>query len=174
MAQTSTEMSTEEEAVVHCARHPNVETELRCGRCETPICPRCLVQTPVGARCRDCAGLRRLPTFQVSIRHLVLGMGAAVAAGAATGVLWAVMLPERMGFLAFFFGIALGYAIGEAVSVATNRRRAPPLQAIAVVGVILAYVVRNLVEGMAVIPTDDLYGYLMAGMAAVVAIGRLR
>ena len=37
-----------------CARHPSVETTLRCGRCETPICPRCLVHTPVGARCPDC------------------------------------------------------------------------------------------------------------------------
>ena len=33
-----------------CATHPEVETGLSCGRCETLICPRCLVQTPVGTR----------------------------------------------------------------------------------------------------------------------------
>src|SRR5262245_41825997 len=50
-------------AVVQCARHPEVETALRCSRCDTPICPRCLIQTPVGARCRDCARLARSPVY---------------------------------------------------------------------------------------------------------------
>ncbi|MDA0256830.1 MAG: rhomboid family intramembrane serine protease, partial [Chloroflexi bacterium] len=36
-----------------CERHPETETELRCQRCDTPICPRCMVQTPVGFRCPD-------------------------------------------------------------------------------------------------------------------------
>ena len=50
-----------EPEALHCAAHPQVETYLRCGRCETPICPRCLIQTPVGSRCRDCAQIRKLP-----------------------------------------------------------------------------------------------------------------
>ena len=49
-----------------CAAHPDTETGLSCGRCDTPICPRCLVETPVGARCRKCANVRRLPTYSVS------------------------------------------------------------------------------------------------------------
>ncbi|HEX2914551.1 MAG TPA: B-box zinc finger protein [Chloroflexia bacterium] len=43
------------EKVVYCARHPEVETGLRCGRCDTPICPRCMVHADVGIRCPDCA-----------------------------------------------------------------------------------------------------------------------
>ena len=46
----------------------------------------------------------------------------------------------------FFFGalagLAIGYAIGEIVSLSTNRRAGPPLQAIAVGGVAIAFVVR--------------------------------
>jgi len=38
-----------------CARHPKTQTRLRCGRCETPICPRCTVHSPAGTRCRACA-----------------------------------------------------------------------------------------------------------------------
>lgn len=38
-----------------CAAHPKIETELQCGRCESAICPRCFVPTPVGTRCRSCA-----------------------------------------------------------------------------------------------------------------------
>ena len=32
-----------------CSYHPEVETGLACGKCGTYICPRCMVQTPVGA-----------------------------------------------------------------------------------------------------------------------------
>lgn len=44
-----------ETPVIYCARHPKTETLLRCGRCGTPICPRCMVQSGVGIRCPDCA-----------------------------------------------------------------------------------------------------------------------
>lgn len=42
-----------------CARHSDTETSLTCGRCETPVCVRCVVQTDVGIRCRTCAPVRR-------------------------------------------------------------------------------------------------------------------
>jgi hypothetical protein len=38
-----------------CERHKKVATRVRCGHCDTPICPRCTVYGPVGARCRACA-----------------------------------------------------------------------------------------------------------------------
>ncbi len=37
-----------------CYRHPQVETGLRCNRCNKPICPKCARRTPVGFRCPDC------------------------------------------------------------------------------------------------------------------------
>jgi len=47
-----------------CARHSDTETSLTCGRCETPVCVRCVVQTDVGIRCRTCAPVRRaIPGF---------------------------------------------------------------------------------------------------------------
>jgi membrane associated rhomboid family serine protease len=39
---------------LHCYRHPQVETPLRCNRCNKPICPKCAQRTPVGFRCPDC------------------------------------------------------------------------------------------------------------------------
>jgi hypothetical protein len=160
---------------MQCAVHPSVETELACGRCGKPICPRCLVMTPVGARCRDCAGVRRLPTYQVGAGFLLRGLGAALAVGPAAGVLWALLLSSRGGaFIGLFLGLGLGYAVGESVSWAANRKRGPPLQAIAVVGVLLAYVVRTLVEEGTVIQSDDIFGYVVVAVAAFIAIGRLR
>ena len=39
---------------LYCANHPDVETSLRCNKCNKPICPRCAVHTPTGYRCREC------------------------------------------------------------------------------------------------------------------------
>jgi ribosomal protein L40E len=38
-----------------CYKHPKVETYLSCGRCEKPICTKCMVNGPAGQRCRECA-----------------------------------------------------------------------------------------------------------------------
>jgi hypothetical protein len=165
------------EDATYCARHPHVETALRCGRCNTLICPRCLVQTPVGSRCPDCANVRRLPTIDVSPVFLMRGIAAALVSGAAVGAAWGYVLSGTRGFGGFFviiIGIAIGWAIGESISVATNRKRSPTLQACAVAGCILAYLVRNVVLGVPLLPAGDLWGYVAAGAAAVYATSRLR
>jgi F0F1-type ATP synthase membrane subunit c/vacuolar-type H+-ATPase subunit K len=81
-------------------------------------------------------------------------------------------------FVGLFVGLGLGYAVGESVSWAANRKRGATLQGIAVVGVLLAYAVRNLVknlvEGGARFPANDIFGYVVIGVAAFTAIGRLR
>ena len=44
-----------DDGAYYCTRHQKEITRVRCGRCETPICPRCMVYSPAGVRCRDCA-----------------------------------------------------------------------------------------------------------------------
>jgi hypothetical protein len=163
--------------VTYCARHPQVETGLLCGRCSTPICPRCLVQTPVGARCPDCARVSRVPTVDVQPVYVLRGIGGALAGGLAVGAFWGYALGEmgRTGLLFMFvIAIGIGWAVSEAVSLATNRRRGVALAACAVVGVGLAYIVHNLVAGEAPLPRDDSLGYLVAIGASVFAVSRLR
>ncbi len=167
-------MSTPVAGPMQCARHPKVETGLACGRCETPICPKCVVMTDVGARCPDCAPRRRLPQFEVGPIYLLRGIGAAVAAGGALGLAWALILPGQYGLLGILIGAGLGYGIGESVSLATNRKLAPALQVTAICGVGLAYLIRNLIWADAVLVVDDLYGFIVVATAMVVAVGRLR
>ncbi|HUS82302.1 MAG TPA: hypothetical protein VM013_03480 [Dehalococcoidia bacterium] len=162
---------------MQCATHPDVETELACGRCGKPICPRCLIHTPVGARCRDCAGLRRIPTYDIRPTYLMRGIAAAIVAGAASGGAWFLLVGRGRGgfaYISLFLALAIGYAIGETVSWATNRKRGAVLQGIAACGVVTAYFVRNLLDGSGLIAADDIYGYVTVGLAVVVAIGRLR
>ena len=162
---------------MRCATDPDVETDLLCSRCGKPICSRCLVQTPVGARCRDCAHLRRIPTYDVAGRFLVRGIVAGLVVAVVGGVLWFALLPQRVSgaaYVALFLALALGYAMGEAVSWAANRKRGPVLQGVAAGGIVLAYVVRNLLEGSGAIGVNDVFGWVTVGIAIVVAMGRLR
>ena len=159
---------------MQCARHPNIETGLACGRCETPICPKCAVMTDVGARCPSCAPIRKLPQFEVGPIWLLRGGIAALLSGATLGAVWRVLLPGSAGFLSLLVAFGLGYAIAEAVSWATNRKAGPPLQIEAAIGVALAYLTHNLLLGHPAVPTNDLWGYLVVIMGIVVAVNRLR
>jgi hypothetical protein len=167
---------------MQCATHPSVETELACGKCGKPICPRCLVYTPVGARCRDCANLRRLPQYNISAQYLARAAVASAIAGAALGALWGFLLPWGIGlYFGLVVGLGLGYLIGEAVSIAANRKSGTQLQVIAALGVILAFVIRDalLASGYKGISTSDLLrndglGYLVVIFAIFIASTRLR
>ncbi len=163
---------------MRCATHPDVETELRCGRCGTPICPRCLVQTPVGARCRSCARLRRLPMYDVSLSVALRAAAAALALGVALGVLWGLLLPAGPGFglfgalLGLLLGSPLGYFFADVLDRVTNRKRGPLVQGIAVAGLCAAWVAHAVLAGGTVV--GDWFGVVLVVAAATAAVGRLR
>ncbi len=159
---------------MRCARHPKVETRLACGRCETPICPKCMVMTDVGARCPACAPRRKLPQFEVGPLYLVRGGAAGAISAAILGALWGVLFGDLLGLFSIFLGIGLGYGVAEPVSWAANRKSGPALQAVAATAVVLAFLMRNLVAGIALIPAGDLFGYVALIVAIVVAVNRLR
>lgn len=165
-----------------CIRDPEVETELRCSRCETWICPRCLVFTHAGARCLDCAQLRRPPMYELTTAHYLRAAAAALAVAAALGVAGAFLLPPTTatytlrlvwGLLA---GIGSGAVMAGALDRATGGKRGTPLQVAAVIGVGLAVALRLTVAGDLdpEIATRDTAGILAAVAAAVTAWGRLR
>jgi hypothetical protein len=136
-----------EPETTRCARHPDVETSLRCGKCGTPICPRCMVQTPVGARCPDCAKLYKLPTYRMSSGYYIRAIGAALGTALVIGAVWGVIesfLPFR--FFTLIIGAGIGYAIGEVVSLSVNRKRSPWLAVIGSLGVVVSYVMTFIVE----------------------------
>jgi hypothetical protein len=168
---------------MQCATHPNVETELGCSRCGKPICGRCLVHTPVGARCRECADVRKLPTYNLGTDTYVRGIIAAVVTGLIAGVAWWFFytLTFVFGWLSLIIvGLGLGWVVGEAVAVATNRRAGPPLQIIAVSGVLIAYVVRLVLlfvidgESLERLRAVEAFGLLAVILACWFAAQRVR
>ncbi len=156
-----------------CARHPEVETNLRCNQCDTLICPRCLVHTPVGAKCPACAKVRRLPTYHLTPVFYLRAVGAGLAVAAGGGFAWAFLLSEvRFPYLNFIIALGLGYAAGEAVSLATNRKRGLPLQVIAGVALALAYLTSSLLLNARF--SLDLFDLIALALGIMLAVGRLR
>ena len=137
---------------IHCARHPKTETGIRCGRCEDPICPDCLVHSPVGMRCPDCARVNRVPTYDVPLQYLLRGIAAGVGIALVLGIafFFAAPLMFRLVFLGlpavntilpFLYVVmlaAIGYAVGEAVSLSTNRKRGLKLKLVGAGSVFVA------------------------------------
>ncbi len=58
-------------ALNYCAKHPNVQTALACGKCGRFICPRCITHTPLGMRCADCAAGRTFASRRGGRKGLV-------------------------------------------------------------------------------------------------------
>jgi len=163
---------------MRCAAHSEVETNLTCGRCGTPICPKCLVQTPVGARCSKCAGLKRLPTYEIApqqyLKAVGVGIGLAIVIGIAWGWLWDIL---PFFFLNLLLAAGVGYAIGEVISLSVNRRRGLGLQVIGGSGVALSYIVSNveLSAGMlSLFVHFSLYDLIVLAVGIFVAVSRLR
>src|SRR5581483_12274878 len=122
MATNPTIDDTSDADVFYCARHPQVETVLRCNRCDTPICPRCLVQTPVGAKCPTCAKVSRLPTVDISLMNLSWAFGAATVSGTVVGAAWGYLMASAgiLGFFLIFIAVGMGWAVGESIAIAAN------------------------------------------------------
>jgi len=131
---SSTAPADEERFTLRCARHPGTETVLRCGRCETPICPRCMIHTPVGARCPTCARVKRF-AFTVKPAELVRAIGFGIAAGAVGTLVYTYV--ALLGPLISF--AIVGFGVGQAVLVGAHRKRARELGPIAIACLFVGY-----------------------------------
>jgi hypothetical protein len=133
------------------------------------------VQTPVGARCPKCAALKKLPVYEISTIFYIRAIAAGLATAAALGAIWQ-FIPLANLFL-LFIALVIGYLIGEAISLAVNRKRGPGLQIVAGISVLVSYAVRSLVET----PEHgflhtfvDVYGLIALILGIIVAVGLLR
>ncbi len=78
-----------------CSRHGDRETLLMCGRCGQPYCTACLIHTPAGQRCHQCAGVSRHAAGQAT--WTAVWQTVAIAAAASAGALilsgwWFILL----------------------------------------------------------------------------------
>jgi hypothetical protein len=115
---------------LHCYRHPDRETWVRCGRCDRPICPACAMQGPVGFRCRDCGKPVRDPLTSLTPTQAVVGFLIAAGAGAVSG--WITL---QLGIWGIFIGFFAGGIIADLVMRVTGFKRGPRMAAVLLGGI---------------------------------------
>jgi hypothetical protein len=107
---------------LYCENHPNVETTLRCNRCEKPICAKCAVLTETGYRCAECVRNQQKIFNTATWIDYILAIGIAV-------ILTYIgsLLTSRIGFFTIFVAPIAGIVIAEAIRFAIRRRRSKRL-----------------------------------------------
>lgn len=144
-----------------------------------------MVQTPVGARCSDCAKLYKLPTYRVSTRYYLMATGTALGMAIVCGLAWGVI-----EWVIPFFSLNLllapgaGYAIGEVISLSVNRKRSTGVAVIGGMAVAISYIVSllsvSLLFGISfyrVLPFglfNSFYHVIALGLGIFIAVTRLR
>jgi hypothetical protein len=130
-----------------CAWHPGTETNVSCPSCGRYMCPKDMVDTPVGYKCREC-GRARVTRGGVKPAQLLRAAGLGLAA--------AVVLAPFVHLVPFFVIRAALYGglIGEATRRGAGGHRTTEFAAIAaacaVAGVLAVapFVGLDLVDGV--------------------------
>jgi hypothetical protein len=121
----------------------------------------------------------------------VIAAGVAVGLSLVCGVGWSIFrgFPILGPYLSFLIALAVGYIMGEAISLSTNRKRGRGLQVIAGVGVLLSYlfsrlpllalVVAPALGALALVPAlvaafSDIFSLIMVAVGIFMAVSRLR
>ena len=159
-----------------CHWHPETSTGLWCGQCRRAICTLCLVQAPVGIRCRECGRAQPLPTFDVRPANYARAAGVAAAIVILGALLWVGLSLVNPYLTRLVMPLLIGYAMGDLVSRAVNLKRSRGLMFIAGGGVLLSCLVGMILASILIgVPiTLGLWGLLAFGGGVLIAIGRVR
>jgi hypothetical protein len=125
-----------------CTYHPNVDTDLSCTECGKPICPKDMVETPVGYKCRDCARPSRSQYAVVKPGQLLR----ASIVGGVVGVFGGVIL-SFIPLLGIFSGLIWGLATAEAARRASGGHREWAVGIVAIVAILIGGFVVPIVIG---------------------------
>jgi hypothetical protein len=125
-----------------CSFHPGVETEVRCAECDRYICPKDMVETPVGYKCKVCARPARSQLVVVKPGQLLR----ASLVGGAVGIFGGVAL-AFVPLFGIFSGFIWGTATAEATRRASGGHREWAVGIVAVVAIVVGMFAGALVTG---------------------------
>ncbi|MFO7681415.1 MAG: hypothetical protein R6X34_15325 [Chloroflexota bacterium] len=158
----SAEKPVDEDFELHCYRHPDRTTSLRCYNCNKPICSSCTNKTPVGYICPECKYDIEEKFFTASkLDYVIAGVVSfilALIAGAVVvrfggGFLWVLLV--------FFFAGAVGSFIAKFTQRMIGRRR----------GRYLPHVVAGMIVLGVIIPAVPyLLAVMLGGFGALIGL----
>jgi hypothetical protein len=107
-----------------CAWHPGTETNVSCPECGRYMCPKDMIDTPVGYKCKEC-GRAKIKRGGVKPSQLAGAVGLGLAA--------AVVAAALLRFVPIFLigSLIYGVAVGEATRRGGGGHRSPEFAGIA-------------------------------------------
>lgn len=171
------------ENVTYCARHPKRETALTCAACGTPICPDCMVVTPVGMKCRSCGSNANSALTKVPAPRFMLAFAVSMIAGVGAWVL------SGIGLFAIFLGTMYGYFAGGIILKASGMKRGRKLEIGAGVGVVLGAILAKfgpllimpllglragVAAQLSLMVLWDLYFWVVVGITTACVVSKIR
>jgi VIT1/CCC1 family predicted Fe2+/Mn2+ transporter len=129
---------------LYCANHPDVETLLRCNRCNKPICVQCAVQTPVGYRCKECVREQQNVYYTGTRKDDLVALGVAFLVSAVATPIVGFFLAVTAWFswiIAFLAGGAAGSLLAQIIRQAVGRRRSRGMRWFALAGILAGLLV---------------------------------
>jgi hypothetical protein len=123
---------TEAPPKMYCANHPNIETTLRCNKCEKPICARCAILTPTGYRCKECVrGQQKVFETALWVDYPIIFVVVAILAYLIS------LVAFRLGFFIILLAPIAGGVIAEIARLVTRHRRSKRLFILAAVAAVV-------------------------------------
>jgi hypothetical protein len=141
-----------------CTFHPKRETQLRCNRCDRPICIKCANHTPTGYRCSEC--IRSQQKIFITTKWFDYLIAIVI-----TGVI--SFLGSQLSFLRGFYTILIamgaGFLVVWAVKKAINNRRSPLLKIVMSATALVASLPPVISWLVIMIQEIRVYGYAIGG-----------
>jgi hypothetical protein len=166
--------------VLYCANHPDVETYLRCNKCNKPICLKCAELTEVGYRCKECIREQQNVFYNAMTGDNWIAFAVAAVI---TAIAWpiVVVLLRMFGFfgwiIAALAGSGAGASLAQIIRRSVGRRRGRYIRhftlAGILVGLLLSVVLTRVVLGESVF-LFNLQGVLFGVLAIAAAYQTLR
>jgi hypothetical protein len=129
-----------------CEFHPTVDTEVTCTECGRYICPKDMVPTPVGYKCRICARPAKSQYTYVKPRQLIVG--GALAAVAGIGGAFLLSFAPGGGYFGLLIGYFWGVLTAEAARRGSGGHRGREMAIVASVAVWVGWILSLLVGGL--------------------------
>jgi hypothetical protein len=109
------------------------DSRISCIECSSPLCSNCLVQCPVGFRCKSCVGSVKTAVKTARSMGVVGTLGLAVATGCAGGwIMPMINIPFLSCVIAFLMGLAAGKGMAKVID-----ERMPKLGTTVVFGLLI-------------------------------------
>lgn len=157
----------------YCYRHPTRETLVYCTNCERPICTDCMITTPVGMKCPDCAKQSAKARGALPASTVGRTLAAAVVSACAVAVLDIFVLQE-IAFFRIIAAYAIGVGVAEVVRWSAGGFRDPLVTRCAAGAALIGFLIPiglDLLDGVIGGPTLA-YGLVAAAAAAFAAARR--